>query len=226
MPPIRVFLVEPCRLFGEVLAFALAQREGLSVVGTACSVEAARQQLSAREIDLLLLGAGCASAATVREIRRLDTRVHVVVLGVGDSLDEIVSLMEAGAGGFTPRDAVIEDVTRIVEAVPRGESHCPPRVAARLIARITELAQLTGPSHPDPREKLSGREVEILDMVAAGLANKEIAKRLGLALCTVKNHVHRILDKLKVRRRLEAVRFARPRGAPIATTADWPSSLT
>jgi DNA-binding NarL/FixJ family response regulator len=208
MAPIRVFLIEPCLFFADALAVALGRQDGLVLVGAAGHPDEARARIEGGEVDVLLLRAGDDPAPVVREIKGRHARLPVVVLGVGDCPEGIVRLIEAGAGGYTLKDAVLDEVRQVVGAVHAGETRCSPRVAAHLFRRVSELARAVGPSPSGPHDSLSPREREILEMVAAGLANKEIAKRLGLALCTVKNHVHSILDKLRVSHRGEAGRYA------------------
>jgi two-component system, NarL family, nitrate/nitrite response regulator NarL len=207
--PIRVFLVEPCRFVADALALTLTRRDDLVLVGAAGRLEEALSWLEAGDVDVLLLGAADDLALAVREIVRRYARVKVVALGVGDCPDGIVRLIEAGAGGYVVKEALLDDMLEVVAAVHAGETRCSPRVAAQLFRRLAELAQALGHSPGGPRESLSAREEEILEMIAAGLANKQIARRLNLALCTVKNHVHSILEKLRVSHRHEAGRLAR-----------------
>jgi len=134
---------------------------------------------------------------------------RLIALGI-DSEDVIVTCAEAGICGYTTRDASADDVVAAIESAGRGELVCPPRVAGRLMRAVATLAEEAGPA---PIGRLTNREREVLALIAEGLANKQIARRLGLELPTVKSHVHNILEKLAVRNRTEAARFAlEPRG--------------
>jgi len=101
-----------------------------------------------------------------------------------------------------PRDGTLADLRAVIESVARGEVVCSPRIAASLLRRIADLAAEREP--PPPELRLTSREIEIVELIDQGLSNKEIAQRLSIALPTVKNHVHSILDKLHVHRRAEA----------------------
>ena len=132
------------------------------------------------------------------------------MLGLEDRVDEILRVIEAGAAGYLLQDANPDDVARMIQAVYEEQPVCSPRVVAAVIGRLWELA-CTAVS-PPVTDKLSLREQQILEMIGLGLANKEIARSLDIELCTVKNHVHRILEKLNVRSRREAVRLATAHG--------------
>jgi two-component system, NarL family, nitrate/nitrite response regulator NarL len=93
-----------------------------------------------------------------------------------------------------------------IESVERGELLCTPRVAASLLHRVQWLSRY---AQPAPAQHLTYREREVLQLIDQGFSNKEIARALSIELGTVKNHVHNILNKLKVARRSEAARWAR-----------------
>ncbi|HEY7075690.1 MAG TPA: response regulator transcription factor, partial [Solirubrobacteraceae bacterium] len=126
----------------------------------------------------------------------------LVAIGVPDAQERVLSFAEAGVLGFVEREAAVDELVAGIEAAARGEAHCSPRVATTLLRRITAL---NAPSEPrsDPAA-LTARERQIVELIAEGLSNKEIASRLYIEVATVKNHVHNILDKLKVSRRGEA----------------------
>jgi DNA-binding NarL/FixJ family response regulator len=100
---------------------------------------------------------------------------------------------------------------KTIRSVHRGESFVSPQMAASLFSRIAELAGERLPKIPPSAVKLTARELEIINEIAEGLSNKEIAKRLAIEAQTVKNHIHNILDKLQLHTRLEAVHYARDR---------------
>jgi DNA-binding NarL/FixJ family response regulator len=134
--------------------------------------------------------------------------VKVIILGMPDLTDEIMTCIEAGATGYILKEASFEYLVESIRSVHRGESFCSPRMAASLFSRVAELA---GDRIPESSVKLTQREVEIINKIADGLPNKEIAQQLFIEEQTVKNHVHNILDKLQLHNRLEAVQYARER---------------
>ena len=124
----------------------------------------------------------------------------IIILTTYDTDDYIFRGIEAGARGYLLKDSPPEEVLKAVRAVYRGESLIQPRVASRLLDR---LGQLSHPPAPD--STLSRREVEVLQLIATGAANKEIARQLNIGQSTVKTHIVRIFGKLGVNGRTEAV---------------------
>jgi DNA-binding NarL/FixJ family response regulator len=115
----------------------------------------------------------------------------------------VIACAEAGVSGFIARESSLEELMECVSSVANDDLLCSPRVAAILLQRVKALAAANGAAtHVPP--PLTLRQLEILQLVDAGLSNKEIADRLYLEVSTVKNHVHQILEKLQVRSRSEA----------------------
>jgi len=130
---------------------------------------------------------------------------------VVDEERQALRCAEAGVAAFVTGEATGEQLLAAILDVGRGEFSCSPRISALLVERVRTLSQSA--AAPTPHAHLTPRERAIADLVAEGLSNKEIAARLGIELCTVKNHVHHILEKLQVARRTQAaarVRRARP----------------
>jgi len=141
-------------------------------------------------------------------IRAAVRRTGAIVVGVGVSTDDhdVVACAEAGARGYVFCDQSITEVRDVVQAALRGEVLCPARVTASLLDRVRALA---GERRGEARlRRLTTRELQILRLIREGRSNKEIAVGLHIDLCTVKNHVHHILEKLEVSRRGEAAALA------------------
>jgi DNA-binding NarL/FixJ family response regulator len=133
------------------------------------------------------------------------------MIAVSQSEDEIVACAEAGAAGFLPRDGGLEELEATVAGAIRGETVCSPQVSAVLLRRLTTLASGRAPT--EDTAHLTPREREVLMLIERGMTNKQIATNLGIEVRTVKNHVHNLLEKLRVRRRGEAA--ARLRSARV-----------
>lgn len=208
---IRLFIVDDNRLFREGLVAMLAEQEGLVVVGTAASGDEALKQIRAIRPQMALIDIGMPDkdGLEVTEALRKDVpEVKVIILGMPDLSDEIMTCIEAGAVGYVLKEASFDYLIEVIRSADRGESFCSPRMAASLFSRVAELA---GERTQSSSVKLTPRELEIVNRIADGLSNKEIAGRLLIETQTVKNHVHNILDKLQLHNRLEAVRYARER---------------
>ncbi|MEW5813219.1 MAG: response regulator transcription factor [Actinomycetota bacterium] len=160
--------------------------------------------------DIIVVnGSTCHGAALVRQIRQIDPAVRVIVTGLSEA-DEggIVACAEAGAAGFHLRAESLADLLVLIHAVAEGRPYCSPTVSAILLRHMsTVAAQRRRSTSKDP--ELTAREIQILHMLESGLANREIADRLCIAVHTVKNHVHSVLTKLGVNSREQAGALAR-----------------
>lgn len=146
----------------------------------------------------------------MRRIRQDDPDTRFIVLTTFDTDEYIFDAIEAGAKGYLLKDASREDLFNAVRAVHRGESLIQPGVAARVLDRFAELSRHSG--HASDAEVLSEREVQVLQLMAKGSANKEIASSLLISESTVKTHVANIFGKLGVNHRTEAVTQALQKG--------------
>jgi DNA-binding NarL/FixJ family response regulator len=200
---IDIYIVAGIRLLREGLTQALSETPSLHVTAAAARCDELVVQLAEGRRPVLLLdvanGGGLADLVSVMSAV---PDLRAVVLGVSDDEAEIISYAEAGAAGYLTRDGSVADLVQMIEGVARDELSCSPKVAAALIRRVGALAAGRRPA--TGLAGLTERELEILRLIALGLSNKEIAARLYIALATVKNHVHNVLDKLEVRTRADA----------------------
>jgi two-component system nitrate/nitrite response regulator NarL len=199
----RLLVVSDIRLYREGLAGVLEDRFGMAVVATAASRAAAVAALAEHEADVVLLDTVLPDAAqAIRDLVAAHPAVKVVALAVPDGDARVVSWAEAGVASYLPREASLEALADAIQSVARGEAVCSPRIAAALMERLAVLA--AGRPLPGRVGELTSREREVLGLIGEGLSNKEIARRLVIEVPTVKNHVHNILDKLRVCSRGEA----------------------
>jgi two-component system, NarL family, nitrate/nitrite response regulator NarL len=202
VPDLAVLVVAESRLYREALGSALQQVADIAVYGTAARLTDAIVDGSLLGPDVALVDAGIPDAvAAVHTLHRVWPLARVVVLAASETEPDLVRIAEAGVGGFVLHDESIEQLAAVIYGVMRGEAACPPRLAAALLQRLSAIAAQV----PDQAGEaaLTARELEIALLVAQGLSNKEIARRLHITLATVKNHVHSILNKLQVTRRAD-----------------------
>lgn len=198
---IRVVVASDIRLYREGLVESLEQSGSLGIVGVAGTPVETASTVRAGRADIVLLDLAMYGAIDVAQDLASETKV--VVLGVREVEDEVVTCAEAGVVGYVTRDASLRDLLEVVESVARGEMLCSPRIAALLNRRVAAVA---GARRGRPAAaRLTPRETEIVALMAEGLSNKQIAHRLSIEFATVKNHVHRILEKLEVEGRADAV---------------------
>ncbi|MCW3065677.1 MAG: putative NarL family two-component response regulator [Solirubrobacterales bacterium] len=206
---IRVLVVASVRLYRDGLAEALVRDDRVEVVGVAATLDEAVAVLRESAPDTVVLDVGTAGCAAARELTTVFRGLRVVALAVTEAPADVVEWAEAGAAGFVTHEGTVADLLAVIVGASHNELVCSPRAAGALLRRVRILA--AGSTGDVP---LTPREVEIARLVEKGLTNKEIATALQIELPTVKNHVHRILEKLGVRRRAEAA--ARVRAAGLA----------
>jgi DNA-binding NarL/FixJ family response regulator len=213
---IRIVIVADTRLYREGLAQVLSRGAHISVVATAARQDEALARLRDLKPDVVLVDMAMPdSLPAVRAVVESAADAPVVALGVADDDDDVLGCAEAGVAGYVPRDASVDHLVAVIESAARGEAICSPRIAASLLRRVATLA--AGQGAGVPQGQLTSREREIVGLIDRGLSNKEISGHLGIEVATVKNHVHNLLEKLKVHRRGEAA--ARMRGNPSRRTS-------
>jgi DNA-binding NarL/FixJ family response regulator len=141
-----------------------------------------------------------------RRIVRLSPAPRVLILTTFDLDEYVFDALQAGASGFVLKDVAPESLIAAVHTVAAGEALLAPSVTRRLIAAYTRDHRPTSP--PAGIDELTPRELEILTLVARGMSNAEIAERLVVSIATIKTHVGRVLEKLELRDRIQAVVLA------------------
>jgi two-component system, NarL family, nitrate/nitrite response regulator NarL len=196
----RILIVGDTRLHREGLARLLRSRQ-VGVVGTASPNEAL-SRFRKDQPNIVLLDAPLEEVlSVVSKLRNVSSDVKSVVIGISEESADVIAWAEAGVAGYTTTDDSLDGLIAAIAGVIAGETLCSPRVAAILGRRVETLASAGATV---ALGSLTQREIQVADLLAAGLSNKEIAVCLSVALPTVKTHVHSILGKLNVRRRGEA----------------------
>jgi DNA-binding NarL/FixJ family response regulator len=171
-------------------------------VGAAANCEEAiRLTLEARP-EVVIVDVTRKSLDIVRLIRHNAPQVRVIGFGIEEIEGEILAGAEAGLCGYIPCDASLDEVSSHLESALRGELLCTPRMAATLFRSLGAYAD--GGQRTWQRIELTARERDVLRLIDEGLSNKEIAARLHIQVSTVKNHVHKLLEKLQVSSRAQA----------------------
>jgi DNA-binding NarL/FixJ family response regulator len=206
---IRVALVDDHPVFRIGMAALLDSLDGVRVVTQAASAAEARAVLGGPEDVVVMdldLGDGSGVELT-REVVRDRPDVAVLVMSMHEDDDSVAACLRAGARGYLVKSASPHEVERAVRAVANGELILAPGVAARAVANV-----LGGSRAAVPFPQLTDREREVLALVAAGLDNTAISRRLSLSTKTVRNYVAGVLAKLSLRDRAAAIVRAREEG--------------
>jgi DNA-binding NarL/FixJ family response regulator len=207
---LRVVVVDDHPVFRLGMAALLDSLDGFSVVGQAANREEALAVIGPTvDVVLMDLHLGADSGIeTTRDLLRRVPGLRVLVITMREDDDSVVASIRAGAAGYLLKGASPEEVERAVRAVANGEMILGPRVAARAMAVVT--AGRTAARVPFP--ELTDREREVLDLVARGLDNTTISRRLVLSPKTVRNVVANVLTKIAVPDRSAAIIRAREEG--------------
>jgi DNA-binding NarL/FixJ family response regulator len=203
---IRVAVVDDQTLVREGIRSLLALAEDIEVVGDADDGDAALALLDAVAVDVLLLDLRMPrrdGIATLEALAERDDAPPTLVLTTFDDDELVLRALRAGAQGYLLKDVTLEQLVGAIRTLADGGTLLQPALTDRLLRAVTSrAATLEGFERPDP---LTGREADVIGLVAAGYSNKEIADALHLAVGTVKNHVSNVLLKLGVRDRTRAV---------------------
>ncbi|GAB3836365.1 response regulator transcription factor [Dactylosporangium cerinum] len=209
---IRVLLADDQRLFREALALLLSVQAEIDVVGEAADGAQAVELAARTSPDVVLMDLRMPVMDGVTATRRLRAdhpAVQVIALTTFDDDADVFPAIQAGAIGYLLKDASSQRLMEAIRAAVRGESVLEPGVAAKLVSRVAQLP----PPVPAPLVvPLSGRELDVVRLLAGGRSNREIASALFLAEGTVKNHVTSALAKLGARDRTQAALRARELG--------------
>jgi len=207
---VRVVLADDHPVVRAGLSALLASLEDIEVVAVAANGRDAVKEVVLQRPHVAVLDLqmpGLDGLGALKEIRRVAPEVAVLVLTMFDDEDSVFAAMRAGARGYLVKGAEQEDISRAVRAVAAGEAIFGPGVAERMLRFFADPPQ---PAAPFP--ELTGREREVLHLLADGLSNAVIARHLGVAPKTVANNLSAIFAKLQVADRAQAIVRARDAG--------------
>lgn len=207
--PIRLVVVDDHPVFRMGMIALLRSIDGLEVVGEADDVAGAVEAVGLDGVDVVLMDLNLGEESGVvatREILQRRPEVGVLVITMMDDDDSLFAALRAGARGYVLKGSGPTEIERAIRAVAAGELLLAPAVVARA------LPQFGGARRPSVFPQLTDRERDVLELVAEGLDNLRIARRLGLSDKTVRNHLSNILNKLGVADRSAAIARARDAG--------------
>lgn len=212
---IRVLIADDHRLFREMLYHTLSEEEDIQVVGQAVDGKEAIAMTHSLSPDILLLDISMPRVdgiETTRVLVKESPQTKIVILTALDDDDYLFTLIEAGAAGYLLKDTSPEVVVNAIRAAHSGESLIQPRLASKVLKKLSHLMKEKERKPADGARKklasLTDREAEVLALVGKGLNNKEIAKSLFISDATVKTHVMNCMRKLNLRDRVEMVLFS------------------
>ena len=200
--PIRILIADDHPVVQAGLTSMLNSNDGIEVVGSASSGTEALKILEQKRPDILLLDLrmpGMNGIETLTAMQKMNTTARAIVLTSFETDENIYRAVRAGAQGYLLKDAPQEQMLEAIMSVHAGKRFIPKEIAARLADRML-------------RSNLTARELEILEMLAKGLTNKQIGYALSISENTVRNHLKCVMSKLEVSDRTEAVAVAIQQG--------------
>ena len=206
---IRVAVVDDQELFRRGLVMLLGTEADIDVVAEGSGAEAAADIAASAQPDVILLDVRMPRLSGIDACLRIKDSapaVRIIMLTASDEEADLYDAIRNGASGYLLKDSTMDEVSQAVRLVAGGQSLISPMMAAKLLA---EFKAMTGVERKPARvPKLTERELEVLNLVAHGLNNREIADKLFISENTVKNHVRNMLEKLQLHSRIEAVMYA------------------
>jgi len=212
---IRIVLVDDQELVRTGFRMVLDAQPDMTVVGEAADGLAAVEFARAHSADVMVMDARMPrmdGVAATRQIRQAGDRPRVLMLTTFDLDEYAFAALKAGASGFLLKDVPPEELLFAIRAVHSGDAVVAPSTTRRLLDRFAPMLPAADPQAASELEELTERERQVLVLVAQGLSNAELARRLFVSEATVKTHVGRILAKLGLRDRVQAVVFAYENG--------------
>lgn len=229
---VSVLVVDDQRLMRDGIASLLEMQDAIAVVGTASNGQEAIEKAISLRPDVILMDVRMPvmdGVVATGQIRRELPSCRILMLTTFDDEAYIIDALRAGASGYLLKDLPAPDLASAVQAVYKGIYQLDPQVASKVIASLSRQQTLdstnqslpvsstssamsdAGTLSPRPAD-LTGREVEVLRLIAKGATNREIAEQLVISEGTVKNHISNILSRLGLRDRTQAAIYARENG--------------
>lgn len=217
--PIRILIVDDQRLIREGIASLMSLQPGIEVIGIAANGQEALELASKTAPQVVLMDVRMpvmdGVEATVH-LKRQYPAIKVLMLTTFDDEEYVLEALKAGASGYLLKNIPESDLAQAIIAVHKGIYQLDPAIAQTVIASLGGSSPSAKPVLPEnttnpplPKANLTEREIEVLKLLAQGMSNSEISRKLRISDGTVKNHISSILSRLKVRDRLQAIIFAR-----------------
>lgn len=212
---ISIALIEDNRLVREGISALLNQLADLTVVAGESSGDA----LLLRDVrpQVVLLDIGLRNGDSFRvaaKVKREFPESKVIVMDLLPVHEDVMEFIDAGVSGFITKDATLDDLVNAIRAVARGERVLPPRTIGTLFSQIARDAVAKGQPQALESVRMTPREREVINLIAEGLSNKEIAGKLHIATHTVKSHVRNVMEKLALHTRLQIAAYAHKGDGP------------
>ncbi|WNM30699.1 response regulator transcription factor [Streptomyces sp. Li-HN-5-11] len=212
--PARVVVADDQTVVREGIVMLLGLLPGIEVVGSAGDGDEAVKLVAELSPDVVLMDLRmprCDGVEATRRIRSDHPETQVVILTTYADDESLFPALRAGARGYLTKDAGGDEIVRAVESVLSGDAGLSPSIQRRLLERLSEPEPRPAAA-PEAPDGLTARECEVLVLIAEGLTNQDIARRLHVSTATVKTHINNLFAKTGLKDRAQAVRYAYAKG--------------
>jgi DNA-binding NarL/FixJ family response regulator len=212
MKKIHILLIEDNKLLRDGISSMLNKQKDMSVVGIISNGENILKQMDANKPDIVLLDLGLRnqnSLQIVKLIRQNFLEIKIIVLDLIPLQEDVMNFVRAGVSGFILKDADITEFIKSIRSVFQGTKVLPLNLTNSLFSQIVDEAVIHS-DHSTINEsvRLTKREKQVIDLIADGATNKEMANKLHLSIYTIKSHVHNILEKLTLHSRIQIAKHS------------------
>jgi len=215
MDKVKIFIVDDSQETRNLVKRYIEFNDNFEVVGEAGSGKETLDKLRMINPDVILMDINMPNLDGVTATERIiaeNPHIKILVLTVSEDSQDLVKAIKAGARGYLLKDTDKSALIKAIEAIYKGESIINPAMAADLLDEFRYMSKKSERKPHPLATKLTDREQEVLKLMAEGLDNKEIAKKLFVSESTIKNHVSNILSKLQLENRIQAAVFAAHQG--------------
>lgn len=215
MPPIRVLIVDDHTLFRKGLIGLLQQQKGIEVAGEAKDGEEGIRLATTLKPDLILMDVNmptCNGIQATKAIRDALPETGIIMLTVSEEDDDLFAAVKAGARGYLIKNVEPDQLVKAIHLLVKGEAVIPHGMASKLLNEFSAISRKSAAPEASDLKPLTEREKEILQTLAKGYSNKEIANELCISEHTVKIHLKNILKKLHMNNRIQAAVYAHQQG--------------
>lgn len=212
-PSISIILIDDNRLVREGLAGLIRGEPDFKILAASADADEALRKVRDAKPQVVLLDFGLEGSNSIEVtagIRAEAPDARIIIMGLSPLQDNVADFVRIGAAGFLMKDSSYETFVSTIRAVAAGSQVLPKELTSSLFGQIARDAVRRSAPKALAAVRITRREREVIDLISEGLSNKEIAVHLGIAIHTVKSHVHNVLEKLSLHSRLEVAAFTRP----------------
>lgn len=211
MKKIRLLLIEDNHLLRDGILSILKPHKDIHILSTSGDSKKTLLEIHQLKPNVVLLDLGLRSQNSLHVVEIVKKEFHeakIIVIDLAPVQADILQYVKAGANGFILKDASLNDLLETIRSVFKGGTVLPPVLVDSLFSQIVELAVEGGKSKLKKAVSMTKREKEIINLLADGLNNKEIAQKIHISTFTVKSHIHNIMEKLALHTRLEVAKYS------------------